>query len=168
MRKAFFLSFVVNLVLLGVSLAIGPSQVAISFGFDGSAPNKLEPAHVYASIMGVVNCIVFLTFWFYPTLIRKRWLPEVFINIPNKNYCLSDENREQAALMLSQEMYLIGTVIFIFMFIVELLAFHANLSTPIKMRMDLAWPTFGLFIAFTIYWIIRISRKFKIPEKPVC
>jgi hypothetical protein len=105
MRKAFFMSFVVNLVLLGVSLAIGPSRVVMSFGFDGSA-HKLVPAYVPALLMGGVHVFIFVTFWFFPTLVRKRKLPEDFINIPNKNYWLSDENREQAALMLSQEMYL--------------------------------------------------------------
>ena len=160
MRTAFILSYVANLILTLVSLTLCPSRVAIHFGLGGT-PNGWAPAHVNALIMTGMDTLIFLSLFFSPKLIRStsaKW-----INIPNKDYWLKDENRSTAESLLSGQMFQIGTVMFAFMFMVNLLALQANLSTPVRLREDLFWWAFGLFMAYVGYWTINILRLFRIP-----
>ncbi len=161
MRTAFILSFVANLILTVVSLVLGPSRVAIHFGLGG-APNGWAPAYVNALIMAGMNAIVFVSLFFSPRLIRTasaRW-----INIPNKEYWLKEENRNRAESVLSGQMCRFGTVLFAYLFMVGVLALQANLSTPVRLREDLFWWPFGLFMAYVAYWTVNLLRSFRIPK----
>lgn len=162
MRIAFILTFVANLILLVVSVGISPERVAIHFG-SGGDPDNWASSHINALIMAGVHALVFFSLFFSTQL--TRIFSRKYINIPNKRYWIQDENWGEAEAILTKEMYLFGIVIFIFMFIVGLLALQANLSTPVKFREDLFWWPFGLFMAFTVYWIIRFMTRFRVPEK---
>ncbi len=48
---------------------------------------------------------------------------------------------------------------------IAVLSLQANLSTPVRLREDLFWWTFGLFMAFTVCWTIRLMTRFKVPTK---
>jgi uncharacterized membrane protein len=162
MKMAFILTFAANLGLLAVSYAISPERVAIHFSFGGN-PDNWAPSHINALLMAGVHTLVFVSLYFSTKL--TRIFPKKYINIPNKSYWIRDENWSKAESILTKEMYIFGTSIFIFMFIVGLLALQANLSTPVKFREDLFWWPFGIFIAFTIYWIIRLMARFRIPKE---
>ncbi len=164
MRTAFILSFVANLILTVVSLALGPSRVAIHFGLGGT-PNGWAPSHVNALIMAGMNALVFLSLFFSPRLIRTasaRW-----INIPNKEYWLKEKNRSTAESLLSGQMFQFGTVLFAFLFLVGVLALQANLSTPVRFREDIFWWPFGLFMAYVAYWTVNLLRLFRIPKTEI-
>jgi len=162
MKTAFILTFVANLLLLAVSYAISPERVAIHFGSGGN-PDNWAPSHINALLMAGVHTFVFVSLFFSTKL--TRILPRKYVNIPNKSYWMRDENWSKVEFILTKEMYIFGTAIFVFMFIVGLLALQANLSTPVKFREDLFWWPFGLFMAYTIYWTIRLITKFKIPKE---
>jgi len=162
MKTAFILAFVANLLLLAASYAISPERVAIHFGSGGN-PDHWAPSHINALLMAGVHTLVFVSLFFSTKL--TRIFPRKYINIPNKDYWVQDENWGEAETILTKEMYLFGSVIFVFMFIVGLLSLQANLSTPVKFREDLFWWPFGLFVAYTVYWTIRLMTRFKIPQK---
>lgn len=162
MKTAFILTFAANLLLLAVSYAISPERVAIHFGAGGD-PDQWASSHINALFMAGVHVLIFVSLFFSTKLIRI--FPRKYMNIPNKDYWIQDEKWAEAETILTKEMYLFGTVIFIFLFIVDLLALQANLSTPVKFREDLFWWPFGLFMAYTIYWTIRLMIRFKIPAK---
>ena len=162
MKTAFILTFAANLLLLAVSYAISPERVAIHFGSGGN-PDNWAPSHINALLMAGVHTLVFVSLFFSTKL--TRIFPKKYINIPNKSYWIQDENWNKAESILTKEMYLFGTIIFVFMFIVGLLALQANLSTPVKFREDLFWWPFGIFMAFTVYWTIRLMTRFRIPKE---
>ena len=162
MRTAFILTFIMNLILLGVSIGISPARVAIHFG-SGGVPDNWASSQINALTMAGVHLLLFVSLLFSAKLLSI--LPRKYISIPNKSYWIQDENWVEAKTILAKEIYLFGTVIFIFMFIAGLLSLQANLSTPVQFREDLFWWPFGLFIIFNIYWIIRLIIRFKIPEK---
>jgi uncharacterized membrane protein len=161
MHKAFILPFVANLVLLAVSYAITPERVAIHFGLGGN-PDNWGPSHINALFMAAVQIVVFVSLFFSTKL--TRILPKKYINIPNKSYWIRDENWSKAESILTKEMDIFGTAMFIFMFIAGLLVLQANLSTPVKLREDLFWWPFGIFMGFTAYWTIRLMTRYKIPK----
>lgn len=161
MRTSFFLCFIANLVLLVVSYVILPENVAIHFGVDGT-PDRWAPTYVNALLMAATHCVIFAVLIFSTK--ATRLFPKKYINIPNKHYWLQDGNWRTVESILSQEMYLFGSVLFAFMFFVGLLALQANLSTPVRLRMDLFWWPFGALMCFMVYWTIRLVKRFKVPD----
>lgn len=125
MRVAFIISFVANLILTLVALVSCPSNVAIHFGVGGE-PDNWAPAYVNALIMSGVHLLIFVSFFFTPHLIRIT--PPRLINLPNKRYWLKEENRGRMESILTSQLYQFGALTFVLMFIVGLLALHANLS----------------------------------------
>jgi hypothetical protein len=161
MRAAFVLSFVANLLLTAVALVTGPSRMATQFG-SGGEPGSWAPAWINALIMTAVNVLLFLSLHYSPRLIRV--LPARWINLPNRDYWLSEANRGRAETMLCSRLRLFGTVTFVFLFMVGLLALQANLSEPVRFREDLFWWPFGLYLVFTAGWTVNVFRAFRLPQ----
>ena len=162
MRVAFILTFIANLILLAVSVAISPEKVAIHFG-SGGKPDSWAPSQTQALLMAGVHTFVFASLFFSVKL--THIFPKKYLNIPNKRYWIQEENWGQAESILTQEISFFGTGIFIFLFIVGLLALQANRSSPVIFREDLFWWPFGLVMTFIVYWTIRLLTRFKVPEK---
>lgn len=160
MRAAFILSFVANLVLTVISLFLMPATAAVHFG-SGGKPNGWAPSYVHALIMTGLDAFLFVTLFFSPIFLRRT--PARWINLPNKDYWLKDENRSRAEALLAGQLWLFGAVLFAFLFLAGVLALDANLSTPVRFREELFWWPFGLFMAYTAYWTFTLSRIFRIP-----
>jgi uncharacterized membrane protein len=162
MRTVFIASLGLNLILAIVVWVLSPSNVAIHFG-SGGDPNGWAPAYVNALIMSGINIFIFASFFFIPHLIRIT--PSRWINLPNKEYWLRDENRSRMNSMLTAHMYQFGTLTLVFMFLIGLLALQANLADSIRFRQDLFWWSFGLYMAYTAYWTVKIIMVFRIPKE---
>ena len=161
MRNIFIISFIANLILTMVVLMVGPETMAIHFGMGGE-PNGWASAKTNALIMTGVDVLLFASFFFVPQLMRvtpKRW-----VNLPNKDYWLRDENRDQAMTMFCDQLYKLGVVMFAFMFVVGLLVLQTNLSDPVLLREDLFWPPFIFIMLYTVYWTVGIYRLFRVPK----
>ena len=161
MRTTFIISFVGNLIFIVGVWIFGPSRVAMHFG-PGGEPGNWAPACVNALIMSGVLLLLFVPIFFAPRLIRiaPRWL-----NGPNKDYWLREENRDRMEAMLTARMYRFGTVTFVFIFLVGLLALQANLSTPVRFREDLFWWPFGVYMAYMAYWTVEIMLAFRVRRR---
>ena len=161
MRIAFILSFVANLALALVALILSPATVAIHFGYGG-APDSWAPAHVSALIMAGTNGVLFLLLYLIPHLIRRT--PARWVNLPNKEYWLRDENRERMASLMTKMLYYFGILTFLFLFAVGLLSLKANLSTPVRLRTDIFWWPLGLYMASAVFWVVRFMKVFRVPK----
>jgi uncharacterized membrane protein len=162
MRIAFIVAFSVNLLFTVVALFLCPGEVAIHFGSGGN-PNDWAPAHVNALIMTGVNVVVFVSFFFTPFLLRVT--PRRWVNLPNKDYWFKDENKGKMESILSFHMYQFGILTFVFVFFVSALVLQANMSTPVRLREELLWWPLGLYMAYTLYWSIKILLLFRIPKE---
>jgi uncharacterized membrane protein len=160
MRTAFILSFVANLILTVAGLLVSPATVATHFG-SGGAPDGWAPAYVNALIMSGVNTLLFVSLFYSAYLTRK--LPARWLNIPNKDYWLREENLSRMEALLSGQLLLFGTVTFAFLFILGVLSLEANLADPVRFREELFWWPFGLFMAYMVYWTIKATLAFRIP-----
>jgi hypothetical protein len=162
MRNALIASLAANLILALAAFLLSPSRVAIHFGAGGE-PNGWAPAYLNALIITGLNLLFFATFFFLPRLIAAT--PSRWISLPNKEYWLKRENRDRMQSMLAGYSCQIGTITLAFMFIVGLLQLDANLSNPVQFRERLFWWPFGLYIAYTIYWTVRMAVAFRKPAK---
>jgi hypothetical protein len=89
--------------------------------------------------------------------------PARYINLPNRDYWLQEQNRDELKVKLGELIWEYGTFLFTFLFVAGFLAIMANLSDPVRLNLSLFLPVFIIFMIYTIYWIIKLIRSFKIP-----
>lgn len=162
MRVVFILVFVANVVLSLISLAILPARVAIHFGRNGMA-DGWGPNYINTLIFLATNAFFFFTLYFIPRLIFM--FPKKWINLPNKEYWLRTENKARTVANFSSLMWEFGIALFLFLFVVELLAIEANLSQPIRLNEKLFFSALILFFLYTAYYCIRLFRAFRLPKE---
>lgn len=161
MRLLFIASFVANILLALVSLAILPSRVATHFGANGLADGWM-PGPVNALIQVGMNALVFLLIYFSPHLVFA--LPARWVNLPNKQYWLKAENRARTRAILESLMWRFGTAIFLFLLVLGLLTLQANLSDPVRLDEQTFLPVFAVFMVYSVYWCVMVFRAFRIPK----
>ena len=160
MSRALLLSFWANLLLAAGIAFFGPPVMAIHFGLDGT-PDNWASKNIAALIWVAVTIALYAFFRFLPKLMEK--MSGAFINLPNKDYWLSDEHRKQAECMLIEEMNRFGATTFALLFVVEFLALQANLTTPVRLRQAWVLLALGTYILFVGYWVYRFLNRFKLP-----
>ncbi len=142
-------------------MLVGPDNVAIHFNLRGE-PDDWAPAHISALIMAGSCTLVFVIFFFIPYLIHK--IPPRFINVPNKEYWMKPENKSKMYAMLSESCFKFGIATLTFFFFMELLALKANLEKPVHLLEDFFYWIFGFYMAYTLFWTVRIIQIFRIEE----
>ena len=162
MQAAFILSFLANLVLSLISLAILPERFAIHFG-SGGVPDGWASSSTNALMMLGMNTFLFLTFYLSPRIIDK--VPARWISLPNRDYWLAPERRRRAVEMLSGYLWQFGTALFLFLFLVGLLSLRANLSDPVRLDEAALLIALGIFLGYTVLWMIALVRAFRIPGR---
>jgi uncharacterized membrane protein len=159
MRSVFILIFIANVVLAFVSLAVLPSRVAIHFGWGGIADNW-APNYINTLIFIGLNTFLFFSLYFSPRLVFK--FPARWINLPNKQYWLTENNKPKAQAILASFIWEFGIALFLFLLVVELLAFQANLSQPVRLNEKLFFSALVLFLFYIAYWCVKFFRAFRI------
>jgi uncharacterized membrane protein len=162
MRAGFILVFIANVVLSFISFVLLPSRVAIHFGIGGMADNW-APSYINTLLFIGTNTFLFFSLYFTPRLVFM--FPTKWINLPNKDYWLRFENKGRTVAMFSSLMWEFGTALFLFLFVVELLAIQANLSQPVKLNVKLLFLALILFLLYTVYWCIKLFRSFRLPRE---
>jgi uncharacterized membrane protein len=164
MHKALIVVFVANLILMAVSLAVLPDQVAIHFG-GGGLPDSWASKEFNAAVFLVLEVPFFLMFYFAATM--KLGVSKKYLNIPNKDYWLQEGNLRRFQKILGRYMAEFGVAIFIFFFCINVLAMQANLREPVKMDGALFMIVFTTYILYTLWWLVRLVRGFRIPDQQV-
>ncbi len=161
MRIIFILIFLANIVLSIISLAILPSRVAIHFGVGGMA-NGWVSSYVNTLLFTGTSTILFFWLYFAPRMVFM--FPSRWINLPNKDYWLRPENKNRMVSQFSFTMWEFGTALFIFLFIIEVLAIQANLSHPVRLDERLFLFALIVFIIYSLYWCVKFFKAFRIPR----
>ncbi len=162
MRAGFILVFIANVVLSLISLLLLPSRVAIHFGLGGMGDNWV-PSYVNTLFFIGTNMFLFFSLYFTPRLVFM--FPTKWINLPNKDYWLRLENKVHTVAIFSSLMWEFSIALFLFFFVVELLAIEANLSQPVRINEKLLFSALILFLLYTVYWCIKLFRSFRLPRE---
>ncbi|MBU0714164.1 MAG: DUF1648 domain-containing protein [Verrucomicrobia bacterium] len=160
MRAIFILTFVANVVVTLISLAVLPPRVAIHFGADGMA-NGWAPNYVNALLMTGTYVLLFCSLYFGHRLARV--FPLKWTNLPNKEYWLSPANKARTMEKIQALILQFGVVVFIFLLIVGLLTIQANLTKPVRLNLRVFFPAMGAILVYIIWWTIMYYRAFRIP-----
>jgi hypothetical protein len=161
MRTVFILSYLANMILALISLAILPDWVAIHFGYGGT-PDDWTTNLTNTLIMSGLHTLVFCSVYFSPKLLMT--VPSKWISLPNRDYWLMAEHRTQAVARFSQFMWQFGTALFLFMLVAGLLTIKANLSEPVRLDERPFLIALMIFLTYTAYWTIALLRAFRIPR----
>jgi len=161
MRKALIAAFAANLILMVISLALLPDQVAIHFG-GGGLPDSWASKEFNAAIFLVLEVPFFLMFYFAPVLTLGA--SKNFLNIPNKDYWLKEENLPGFQRKFGYYMAEFGVAIFIFFFCISLLALQANLRDPVQLDNMLFLVVFIAYMSYTIWWLVKLVRGLRVPD----
>ena len=164
MHKALIVVFVANLILMAVSLAILPDQVAIHFG-GGGRPDSWASKEFNAAIFLVLEVPFFLLFYFAASM--TLGVSKKFLNVPNKDYWLQKENLPLFQQKFGRFMAEFGVAIFLFFFCISLLALLANLADPVQLDLRIFLIVFVAYITYTIVWLVRLVQGLRIPSSQV-
>ena len=154
------LIFAANIIFTIASLPFLPSKVAIHFCRGGYA-DAWGSATTNALIFTMLDIFLFLLFIYSPKLILKS--PQKLLSLPNKDFWLKPENQSELKSKMTILMSEFGITFFIFFLIIKLLTFEANRIEPVRLNERLFLTALILFIAYSIYWSIKLIRSFRIP-----
>jgi hypothetical protein len=87
-------------------------------------------------------------------------MPAAAINLPNKDFWLSPERREETFYFLRTQMAWFGCALLAFLLYVMELVFRANLRTPPRLNNAAFVPALLAFIAFSTIWTMRFVFHF--------
>ena len=83
--------------------------------------------------------------------------------MPRWKFWLKPENRPELEARFSSLMEEFGVVLFVFLFIVGLLALDANLSNPVQLNEPLFLLFFAGFMLYVPYWLVKLFQRLKVP-----
>jgi uncharacterized membrane protein len=133
-----------------------PARIASHFGARG-VPDGWSSSSSFFVTYWIVIALVFAVSLIVPALIGI--LPRRLINLPNKDYWLSDEMYSYTMTYFRTQFRWFGAILLLFIVIVFQMVFHANLSQNPDLGMWFIPALIGFLVAVLV-WGIRFNRKF--------
>ena len=161
MRKLFILLFVANVALAVVSYMLLPDTVASHFRFDG-IPDSWGSKTVGVLILLAIELVLFVVFLLVPSSVS--WIPKRWVDLPNKDYWLKEENKPKLKAKLEVASSKIGIAILALCFCLGLLVLEANLSDPVRLNASILWAALIAFTVYTVYWCVKFFSFFNMPK----
>lgn len=162
MKKTLIISFVLLLMVNLLSYIILPDRIAMHFVKGGYA-DSWGKKEISLLILTGIESILFLVFLYSPMLIKTT--PAKWLNLPNKDFWLKEENKPIAINKMENLMYEFGTVFLLFFLLIDILSLDANLSTPVRLKEELFLPFLVIFMVYVAYWCIKLFLAFRIPKE---
>ena len=161
MRNLLKLCFLMNIILAVASLFILPDPAATHFGFGGQ-PDNWGPPSICAMIIVVISTLLFATTLFVPFMIKR--IPMQFVNMPNKGYWLTMENKPKAVKKITSFMMEFGVVTLVLILCLNLLTIKANLSEPVWLNEKQFITLLVAYMLYMIYWCVKLCIAFRVPK----
>ena len=139
-----------------------PPVVASHFGGAGYANSFTSRGAYVRFMLALVIGFPLLLHAVIGFAFRNR---DARINLPNREYWLAPERREQTVSILRSTMRQFVTLLVVFLCYTHWLVVRANGSTP--PRLSTAWMFGGLmtFLALSLLWTRRLLRRFRMPPE---
>lgn len=153
--RALLTTCAVGLALAVIVYSVSPSRVPIHYGTSGQADGWGSPVLLLLVHVGLLfgGTVAFLAL---PEFIRRG--PTWLINLPNREYWLADEHRNEAALRLSNWSCVFGTCLNVFVILLQLATWSAKDGVIAPGTITLLVPAFLLFTLASLVWLLRALR----------
>ncbi len=145
---------------LAHALSLGdlPARVPSHFGIDGQPDAWMSRAGLQWLYAGLLLGML-LMFGALGPMIRK--LPVEVVNLPNRDYWLAPERREESIRAITRTLYVYGAATQVFMMVVFWESAQASRSGGALS--DRVWIHLGIFGIATLAWVISLFRRFPAP-----
>ena len=154
----FILTFVANVVVTLISLAVLPSRVAIHYGANGMA-NGWAPNYVNALLMTGTHVLLFCSIYLSS---RFMFAYQRMINLPNKGYWLAPERRQATLEYLSAWMLWFGAATLCLLLAITGMVLRANLIREHRLP-GWSWMIVAAYLAFAgIRLAMMLMRFYKV------
>jgi hypothetical protein len=157
-RLTFMLLVVCASVFVWLTSLGLPAVVASHFGATGFA-NGFMPRGFYIRFMlafaiGLPVLIVVAS--------RLRFdKPGARINLPNRDYWLAPERREQTVSFLREHVLRLGATLVAFLCYVHWLVVRANEAQPAHISIPWLWSGVAAFVVATLVWLKVLMGRFR-------
>jgi uncharacterized membrane protein len=139
-----------------------PEVAASHFGGDGAA-NGFMPRASYVKLMLLFVVALPLVIVFVPSISLNS--PKSGIRLPNKEYWLAPERRDETVEFLRQHMARFGSMLVLFLCYIHWLVVRANAAKPPGMSSPWAISGIVLFVFCALMWLRVLMQRFgKVPE----
>ena len=139
-----------------------PPVLATHFGTSG-APNGWQTQSQFFVLELTLLGVCLLLSFGIPWLIGA--LPLSLVNVPNKEYWLAPERREETLAFFKAQFAWFGCGFLAFLLVVNQLVFAANQTSHRKLNGPEIATALVAFLAFVGIWTVRLVVHFSSPEK---
>lgn len=135
-----------------------PGQIASHFNAAGEADGWMSK-NAFFIFEGVILLIILAEFTVLPFLIKK--MPDSLINLPNKDFWLALDRRSETFAAIGEYFDWFSILLLSLFITVNHIVFRANIRGE-NLSSTAMWLILGAFFAFTIFWLVKFFRRFKI------
>lgn len=132
--------------------------------FDGAGrPNGYQSRDGFFLLsvaLLVGNILVFAAFG---PMLRK--LPPSWVNLPNRDYWLAPERREETIGYMARQMDWFGVATVLLLGIVLALACQANLDEQPRLEASTMLLLVGAYLVYSMVWLVRFVTHFRLPAE---
>ncbi len=163
MRLAQILIFGLILVFIGHCAYYYPLLPEIMAShFDGSGnPNSWMSKQLFFVFEVCLLALLVFISLLMTKIIEKT--PGKWINLPNKDYWLSNERRVNSLAVIGGYWEWFGVGLMVLFISVNQLVFDANIAKK-PLSSGPMWTVLIAFFIFVAVWLVLFNRKFRIPE----
>jgi len=135
-----------------------PDSIAVHFGSSGE-PNGWSDKAEFVVTYGATELFILLLGVVSGFLLRKT--PPGLVNIPNRDYWLAPERREETVAFLSNQVVWIEAGTLAFLIAIAQLVFKENLGdAPPRLSGDF-WYVLAAFVGATVWFCVKIILRFR-------
>ena len=160
MRNPSRIIFIFVLILCLVQAAyyypLLPERVASHFGASGR-PDAWSGKESFIRIYLIAVAVIAALFSSIGLLLKKT--PDSLINLPNKDYWLSPERRQETIDALSRQFLWAGSATLLLLLDI----FHQSFRVHLGKAETLEHPleSVVVYVVFNLFWTVALIRKFK-------
>ena len=165
MRILLIVTCLANIAFAFGSIPWMPERMAIRFAFDGTPSGFMSPV-VSGVMMSVTVCfvaVIILGVSFFASFVATH-MPE-FVNVPNRDYWMSEENRQKTVRRICSHAELIGVSTMLFILLVQWELFNANQMVPPKLEGSNVHIAVGVLLAVIAIDTVRMLLSFRLPKE---
>jgi uncharacterized membrane protein len=159
MQILFIATFLANIVFAFGALPWQPNPMAIHFNLTGQADGFASPMY-NAILMSSLTSILTAGMLGMSVFTRKP----TWINIPNRDYWLNEENRPATIRRLRREFDSLGFCTMAMFLFIQYEVFSANQMVPPALKSVQVWIGVGTFLSLMLWETVRFRLSFRLPK----
>ena len=143
------------------SMWLLPDPAALHFGADGAANGFASPAENSLAMIGFSTLMAIV---FIGTAYLMLVLPASLINLPNKDYWLSEQRRPETMKKIAAFMDEMGIGTMAFFLLLQWEILQANRLDPPRLSPNVMNVATVVLVAFLLIVTVRILLAFRLPK----